>query len=252
MAKKESSVLELIKTVVYALLIAVAFRTILFQPFWIPSGSMKSTLLCGDYLFISKYSYGYSQASCPSLFGVNLCPFISGRIFSSEPERGDVIVFKHPRSGEDYIKRLVGLPGETVQVIDGVLHINGRAVGMQQDGTFLDPARDNCVNSRGRRDQLLERWTETLPNGVSHTVLNTGNGFPFDNTPAFSVPPGHYFMMGDNRDNSLDSRDMSRNGVAFVPFENLIGRAEVIAVSAGGPFWALWDWRFGRTLNLIE
>ena len=252
MAKKESSVLELVKTVVYALLIAVAFRTILFQPFWIPSGSMKSTLLCGDYLFISKYTYGYSQASCPSVFGVNMCPFLSGRVFAREPERGDVIVFKHPRSGEDYIKRLVGLPGETIQVIGGVLHIDGKPVSMQQDGTFLDPARDNCVGSRGMRDQLLERWTETLPGGVSHTILNTGNGFPFDDTAPFSVPAGHYFMMGDNRDNSLDSRDMSRGGVGFVPFENLIGRAEIIAVSAGGPFWALWDWRFSRTFRFIE
>jgi signal peptidase I len=250
MAKKEgSSLLEMVKTVAYALLIAVVFRTLLFQPFWIPSGSMKSTLLCGDYLFISKYAYGYSQASCPSVFGVNLCPFLSGRIFSSEPERGDVIVFKHPRNGEDYIKRLVGMPGETVQVTDGVLQINGQSVPLRPNGQFLDPARDNCVNS-ARRDVLLESQIETLPGGREHITLNTGDNYPFDNTAAFTVPEGHFFMMGDHRDNSLDSRDM--RGVGFVPFENLIGRAEIVAVSAGGPFWAIWQWRFGRTLQAID
>jgi signal peptidase I len=254
MAKKEgSSLLETVKTVFYALVIALLFRTILFQPFWIPSGSMKSTLLCGDYLFISKYAYGYSQASCPTVLGVNLCPFLSGRIFASEPERGDVIVFKHPTTGEDYIKRLVGMPGETIQLIDGALHIDGEAVPMRDNGSFLDPARDNCVGSgRSRRDVLLESHIETLPGGRQHVTLNTGDNYPFDNTPAYEVPEGHFFMMGDHRDNSLDSRDMSRRGVGFVPFESLVGRAEVIAVSAGGPFWALWQWRFGRTLNRIE
>jgi signal peptidase I len=236
--KKKEGLGELFKTIVYALLIAGVFRTVLFQPFWIPSGSMKSTLLIGDYLFISKYAYGYSAASCPTVFGVNLCPFLSGRIFAREPDRGDVIVFKHPRTGEDYIKRLVGLPGETVQMIGGVLHIDGAPVTMVRDGEFFD-------EDAGR---ALDSWRETLPGGVTHTILNTADGFGFDDTPAFAVPEGHFFFMGDNRDNSRDSREpRASGGVGFVPFENLVGRAEVIAVSADGPFWQVWNWRFGRT-----
>ncbi|MGF1660761.1 MAG: signal peptidase I [Rubrimonas sp.] len=242
-AKKREGFGELLKTIVYALLIAAAFRTVLFQPFWIPSGSMKSTLLIGDYLFISKYSYGYSSASCPSLFGVNLCPFIPGRILASEPERGDVIVFKHPRTGEDYIKRLVGLPGETVQVIGGVLHIDGQPVRMERDGVFVD----------GDSGRALEVWRETLPGGFEHITLNTVNGMMFDDTPEFVVPAGQYFFMGDNRDNSRDSREpRASGGVGFVPFENLVGRAEVIAVSADGPFWQVWNWRFDRTFMAIR
>ncbi len=254
--KKKEGFGELLKTIVYALLIAGVFRTILFQPFWIPSGSMKSTLLVGDYLFISKYAYGYSSASCPTIFGVNLCPFIPGRILASEPERGDVIVFKHPRSDEDYIKRLIGLPGDTIQMRDGVLNINGEPVKMTRDGVFLDDAFGRCNDRRevgGERLCALESWTETLPNGVSHTILNTADGMTYDDTPEYVVPKGAYFFMGDNRDNSRDSREpQSSGGVGFVPFANLVGRAEVIAVSADGPFWAVWDWRFGRTLKLIR
>ncbi|MFN3613655.1 MAG: signal peptidase I [Rubrimonas sp.] len=256
-AKKKEGLGELLKTIVYALLIAGVFRTVLFQPFWIPSGSMKSTLLIGDYLFISKYSYGYSAASCPTLFGVNLCPFLGdGRILAREPRRGDVVVFKHPRTGEDYIKRLVGLPGETVQMIGGVLHIDGVAAGMERDGVFLDDGPGFCADRReveGRRYCALERWRETLPGGVTHTVLNTADNMTFDDTPPFVVPADHYFFMGDNRDNSRDSREpRAAGGVGFVPFQNLVGRAEIIAVSADGPFWAIWNWRFGRSFQTIE
>jgi signal peptidase I len=255
-AKKKEGLGELLKTIVYALLIAGAFRTILFQPFWIPSGSMKSTLLIGDYLFISKYAYGYSAASCPTILGVNLCPFLSGRILASEPQRGDVIVFKHPRTGEDYIKRLIGLPGDTIQMIGGVLHINGQPVKMERDGVFLDDSYGFCDDRRdvgGERFCALQSWRETLPNGVEHTILNTADGMTFDDTPPYVVPEGNYFFMGDNRDNSRDSREpRASGGVGFVPFENLVGRAEIIAVSADGPFWQVWNWRFGRTLDVIR
>jgi signal peptidase I len=243
-AKKKEGAGELFKTVVYALLIAGLFRTILFQPFYIPSGSMKSTLLVGDYLFISKYAYGYSAASCPTVFGVNLCPFLGdARILSAEPERGDVIVFKHPRTREDYIKRVVGLPGETISVERGVLHIDGQPVAMERDGVFVD-------DQTGRS---LERWIETLPGDGSHVVLNTADGLRFDDTPPVTVPEGHYFFMGDNRDNSRDSREpRAAGGVGFVPFQNLVGRAEIIAISSAGAFWELWNWRLLRSFTLVR
>ena len=245
-AAKKSGTREFLKTILYALLIAGVFRTLFFQPFYIPSGSMKSTLLIGDYLFISKFAYGYSQASCVSIAGVNLCPFLpdagEGRVWSERPERGDVVVFKHPVTREDYIKRLVGLPGETLQMIDGVLHIDGAPVGMERAGAFVD--------DDGRS---LERWVETLPNGVAHVVLNTRDGMVFDDTPPFEVPEGHYFFMGDNRDNSVDSRaPRSRRGVGFVPFANLVGRAEIIVISSAGAFWELWNWRLLRSLTLVD
>ena len=243
-AKKKEGFGELLKTVVYALVIAGLFRTILFQPFYIPSGSMKSTLLVGDYLFISKYAYGYSSASCPTVAGVNLCPFLGDfRIFSEPPERGDVIVFKHPTTREDYIKRVVGLPGDRIQMRGGVLRINGEPVEMEGAGVWVD-------DQTGRS---LERAIETLPNGVAHVVLNTADGRRYDDTPVFEVPEGHYFFMGDNRDNSRDSREpRAAGGVGFVPFEDLVGRAEIIAISSAGAFWELWNWRFLRSFTLVD
>ena len=254
--KKKEGFGELLKTIVYALLIAGVFRTVLFQPFWIPSGSMKPTLLIGDYLFISKYAYGYSSVSCPTVFGVNLCPFIPGRILASDPERGDVVVFKHPRTAEDYIKRLIGLPGDTVQMRGGVLHINGKPVGMARGGVFLDPAFGMCADSRivgDRRYCALQEWTETLPNGVSHPVLNTADGMGFDDTVEFRVPEGHFFFMGDNRDNSVDSRvPQSARGVGMVPFRNLIGRADrVMFSSAGRSIFFVWTWRGDRFFKAL-
>jgi signal peptidase I len=251
-AKKKESVGDLFLTVIYALVIAGIFRTVLFQPFWIPSGSMKSTLLIGDFLFVSKYSYGYSKHSFPWSMG----PF-EGRIFSSLPERGDVIVFKHPRSGQDYVKRLIGLPGDTVQMVEGVLHINGQRLKMVRDGDYMEPVTPGsslqCIERFPADGQIMcrkERWIETLPEGRSHLVLNADNNrSPLtDNTREFTVPEGHYFFMGDNRDNSNDSRQ----GVGMVPFENLVGRADLIALSFGGAFWEVWNWRGDRFLESIE
>lgn len=274
-AKKGNSVIETIKTVVYALLIAGIFRTLFFQPFWIPSGSMKETLLIGDFLFVNKMTYGYSFASCPTIripvVGLNIdaediCGFVGGdntRLFGGEPERGDVVVFRHPVNGQDYIKRLIGLPGETVQVIDSVLHINGQPVALQDDGRFEEVMtaqgpqrlRPRCENGPvGEGGACFKsRQIETLPGGRSHTVLNIGRQSS-DNTPLYTVPAGHYFFMGDNRDNSTDSRvPQQAGGVGFVPYENLIGRADrIMFSSAGTSMLAFWTWRSDRYFKGIE
>lgn len=249
--KQKDGVADTIRTVVYAILIAIVFRTFLFQPFWIPSGSMKSTLLIGDYLFISKYSYGYSKHSFPWSLG----PF-EGRLLDSQPERGDVIVFKHPRTNEDFIKRLTGLPGDKMQMRGGVLYINGEEAKQEKVGDFIEPidaGRTLCTSKptiNGELSCAKDLIRETFPDGGSHLILNANknNGRGADNTAVFTVPDGHYFFMGDNRDNSNDSRQ----GVGFVPYENLVGRAEIIAISSDGPFYELWNWRFDRFLTLIK
>jgi signal peptidase I len=250
--KKKEGLGELIKTVVYALLIAGIFRSLLFQPFWIPSGSMKSTLLIGDFLFVSKYAYGYSQASFP--WGI--VP-LDGRIFASRPERGDVIVFKHPRTGEDYVKRLIGMPGDAIRVSEGTLYINGERAPQRPAGEFVEPVvpgHNLACKSYPRVDGevmcVKDRLIETLPNGVEHVILNADdNTSPLtDNTREFRVPEGHYFFMGDNRDNSNDSRQ----SVGMVPFENLVGRADLIALSFGGQFWEFWNWRADRFFVSID
>jgi signal peptidase I len=258
--KTESSggIGETIKTIVYALLLAGLIRTLFFQPFWIPSGSMKSTLLIGDFLFVNKMAYGYSKYSCP----FSLCP-ISGRILGKEPKRGDVIVFKHPDAGVDYIKRLIGLPGDRIQVRASQLYLNDVAVPIERTGTFeekMEPqgpqrGRPRCINGPVGLGATCEKelFRETLPNGVEHDVLNITQSYT-DDTPVFTVPEGQYFFMGDNRDNSLDSR-VARNagGVGFVPFENLIGRADrVIFSSAGARILYFWTWRKDRFFKRIE
>jgi signal peptidase I len=270
-----NAIVETIKTVVYALLIAGVFRTFLFQPFWIPSGSMKETLLIGDFLFVNKMAYGYSYASCPSLkfpgMGINIdakdiCGAFKGdnkRLFGSDPDRGDVIVFRHPVTGSDYIKRLIGLPGDKVQVKEGVLHINGEAVGLVDDGDFAElyepqgpqgklPRCENGPVGNGG-ECLKSREIETLPGGVSHTILNIGNQ-GLDNTGVYAVPEGHFFFMGDNRDNSTDSRvPQSAGGVGYVPLENLIGRADrIVFSSAGRSMFYFWTWRSDRFFKAIE
>lgn len=240
MSNKPSGVLETVRTVIYAVLIAMVVRTFAYEPFNIPSKSMVPTLLVGDYLFVSKLSYGYSRFSLP--FGL---PLFDGRIFAAEPERGDVIVFKLPSDDKtDYIKRLVGLPGDTVQVVAGVLQINGEPVERRRIEDYVDP-------DSGRS---YLQYLETLPNGTSHRILEESDHGALDNTPPYRVPDGHYFMMGDNRDNSLDSRA----SVGFVPAENLIGRADILFFSTDGSarLWEVWKWptatRFSRIFDTVS
>ncbi len=241
--KKQSGFGETVKVIIQALLLALVIRSLLFQPFSIPSGSMMPTLLIGDYLFVSKYSYGYSRYSFP--FSP---PVFSGRIWSGDPERGDIAVFRLPSNPRiDYIKRVVGLPGDRIQMIEGVLHINGEAIERERAGTF---------RSQEGPEAPVEApiFRETLPNGVSYETLDINPNSAGDNTREFLVPDGHYFMMGDNRDNSADSRFE----VGFVPLENFIGRAEMIFFSIGGGSSPLeiWKWptelRFGRLFELTE
>ena len=250
-------IVETVKTIVYALLIAGVFRTLFFQPFWIPSGSMKDTLLIGDFLFVNKMAYGYSQYSCP--FG--MCPF-DGRIFGSEPERGDVVVFRHPANGQDFIKRLIGMPGDTVQMRSGVLYINGSEAPQVPDGTFVEtyerqgPAGTTpiCIEPRPSfGDECTKNKSiETLPDGTQHVVLDAAP-MRLDNTGVTRVPEGMYYFIGDNRDNSTDSRVPQPSGVGLVPYENLIGRADrVMFSSAGRSLFFVWTWRMDRFFKAIE
>ncbi len=246
-AKKKSSggVVDTIKTVVYAILIALVVRTVAYEPFNIPSGSMIPTLLVGDYLFVSKFSYGYSRYSLP--FGL---PLFSGRILFHPPERGDVIVFKLPTDNStDYIKRVIGLPGDTIQMKEGQLYINGTEVPRKRIADYLYQEDNGTIIP-------LAEYIETLPNGVQHPIIKMGDNGPLDNTQIYHVPPGDYFMMGDNRDNSEDSRVLS--AVGYVPAENLVGKAQFIFFSTNGSarFWEFWKWpfaiRYGRLLHGID
>lgn len=267
---------ETVKTVVYALLIAGIFRTLFFQPFWIPSGSMKDTLLIGDFLFVNKMAYGYSYASCPSIripaVGIDVqaddfCGVFKGadeRLFGSDPEVGDVVVFRHPVTGRDFIKRLIGKPGDRIQMTNGLLYINDVAVEIEDGGEFVEPygeqgpqrSRTACANGAVGEgaDCIKYREYETLPNGVRHSILNITNDGPLDNTLVFTVPAGQFFFMGDNRDNSTDSRvPQTRQGVGFVPREDIVGRADrIMFSSAGRSMLAFWTWRSDRFFKAIE
>jgi len=229
--EEKSSTKDTVRVIIHALILALVVRVFLFQPFNIPSGSMIPTLLVGDYLFVSKFTYGYSRYSFP--FGINLFP---GRIWASDPERGDVAVFKLPRDNEtDYIKRVIGLPGDEIQMVHGVLHINGNAI----EKVEID---DYIVTAPSGRERHMARYEETLPNGVSYPVLDlVKDGFG-DNTEVYKVPEKHFFMMGDNRDNSTDSRFLAE--VGFVPFVNLVGKAQVIffSIDEDSSFWQFWRW----------
>jgi len=241
--KKSGGLGETVSVIVQALLLALVIRTLLFQPFSIPSGSMRPTLLEGDYLFVTKWAYGYSRYSLP--FSPDL---FSGRIWGGEPERGDVVVFKFPPNPSiDYIKRVIGLPGDKIQMKGGQLFINDVAVPREKVGQI-----DNVDITEVARP--VDVYRETLPNGVSYDTLDlTQNGIG-DDTQVFEVPADHYFMMGDNRDNSSDSRFT----VGFVPNENLVGRANIIffSIADGSSPLEIWKWptdmRIGRLFNFIH
>jgi len=231
--RQEGGVAETVRVIIHALFIALVIRTFLFQPFNIPSGSMKATLLVGDYLFVSKYSYGYSHFSLPMS-----PPLFSGRIPAGWlPERGDVVVFRLPKdTSVDYIKRVIGLPGDKIQVIDGDVSINGVPVKREPAPAFTEAEESG-------RATPVKRWKETLPNGVTFYTLDlVDNGFA-DNTQVYTVPDGQYFMMGDNRDNSTDSRFSQ---VGTVPLENIVGKAQIIffSVYEGERAWEFWRWPF--------
>jgi signal peptidase I len=250
MSKHNDSFTELLKTLAFALLLALTFRSLFFEPFHIPSGSMKDTLLVGDYIFVSKYSYGYSRYSFP--LGLDL---FDGRFGpGSEPKRGDVVVFRLPSNTSiDYIKRLIGLPGDRIRIEDGIVYLNDKPIPRQRSGEFAD---DGEAYNAPFRIRTLPRYKETLPSGKTYHVLDSEYFGDADNTAEYIVPEGHYFMMGDNRDHSIDSR--FENRVGFIPRENLIGRAEMIFISVDDtpPIWKLGAWfssfRKSRFFKAIE
>ncbi len=228
--EKKETFADTVKTVVYAVLIAVLIRSLLFEPFRIPSGSMYPTLEVGDYLFVSKYTYGYSKHSFPA----SLMP-IKGRIWASEPQRGDIVVFKFPVDNKtDFIKRVIGLPGDTVEVRRGVLYVNDKPVEREKIGEYK-------LEEFVVRPEIYTEYEETLPNGIKHKILEiSDHEVQVDNTTKVTVPDGHYFVMGDNRDRSDDSR----LSVGFVPFENLVGKARFLFFSHNdkGTWYKPWTW----------
>ena len=269
------SIVETVKTIFWALVIAGIFRTIFFQPFWIPSGSMKDTLLIGDFMFVNKMAYGYSYASCPSIriprIGLDLgaddfCGWFEDyeeRLWGGEPERGDIVVFRHPVTGRDFVKRLIGLPGDRVQMREGLLYLNDAPVKVEDAGEFVEamapqgPLRTppQCGNGAvgPGADCIKTRQLEILPNGTSHNILNIGDRSA-DNTGVFTVPDGQYFFLGDNRDNSTDSRfPQAARGVGFVEKKDLVGRADrVMFSSSGRSMLYFWTWRGDRFFKALD
>ena len=253
------SIKEFFKTVFYALLIAGLIRTLLFQPFWIPSGSMKPNLLIGDYIFVNKFVYGYSKYSCP----FSMCPF-EGRFLYREPKRGDVVVFRHPANGKDYVKRLIGLPGDEILLKDGRLWINKEKIPIKQINHFVEVKEQQgplksiprCSNSPVALGALCEKkqFLEKITSEIEIRTLDIIDNESGDNTTSFKVPKGEFFFLGDNRDNSLDSRfGRLAGGVGFVEAENLIGRADgTLFSSAGRMLVAFWSWRKDRFFRAVD
>jgi signal peptidase I len=263
-----ASFTEGVKTIFGAILIALVLRSFAYEPFNIPSESMLPRLMVGDYLFVSKWPYGYSRYSFP--LGL---PLFDGRVFDGEPQRGEIVVFKTPADNRtDFIKRVIGLPGDLVQMKRGVLHLNGQAVRKERVTDLVVPVTPNtdctgsftrpsfrAVDAEGRAVCHYPRYRETLPNGASYLVLDQVADGPGDDTGVYVVPQGHYFMMGDNRDDSADSRyPVSQDGIGFVPSENLVGRASLMFFSTDGSAELLkpWTWisairweRLGRTFG---
>ncbi len=236
---------EIVKTIVFALLIAMVLRIFLFQPFTIPSASMEPNLYEGDYIVVSKWSYGFSKHSIP--FSP---PLFDGRIMGSAPKRGDVVVFKLPRDNKtDFIKRVIGLPGDRIQMIANKLYINDKPV---QDLVVSEQEINDIFGPRP-----VTEVRETLPEGRSFMTQDFGPGNDLDDTPVYEVPAGHYFMMGDNRDNSIDSRVEQSSGVGMVPAENLVGKAQIILFSwkPGSSLWNPVSWfnvRLDRFFNVLK
>jgi signal peptidase I len=242
--QEKETIGEVARTGLIAILLALIVRTFLFEPFNIPSSSMVPNLLVGDYLFISKYSYGYSRYSFP--FGIG---GFEGRISGKTPNRGDVIVFKLPTNTNiDYIKRVIGLPGDTIQMMNGRLYINDEIVPRRAVG-MVEYDKESGVSAK------VMKYIETLPGGTEHSIYEESDEGPLDNTEKYKIPEGHYFMMGDNRDNSQDSRVLSH--VGYVPYDNLEGRAEFLFFSTDGSanVFQIWKWpsatRFGRIFTMI-
>lgn len=241
--EKDEGFLDTVKTIVYAIVIAILIRTFLFEPFKIPSGSMYPTLYVGDYLFVSKYTYGYSKHSLPMSL-----PLISGRIWADEPQRGDVVVFKFPQDNKtDFIKRVIGLPGDKIKLENGRLFINGKMLERKTEEDFV--LRDNFGNAERYR-----QYTETLPEGYAHKILEVSDFEKVDDMPEVEIPQGNYFVMGDNRDRSDDSRV----NVGFVPAENLVGKARFLFFSHNfdNAWYKFWTWpkqiRWNRLFNKIK